>query len=171
MVNVTYNGSTSAPTSHGSHAVLAVVDDSNYNGSASGTLLIQGQSMSQWRTQHFSPEQITAGLADDDTDPDGDGWKNLAEYALGMNPMSRNPALLPVRDANGLTLNFTRPKDMPDVIYGAQSTDDLAIWNARTLEVISDGPVQTMRVRDPLTNGNPSRRIMRLIFDRPAPIE
>ncbi len=171
MVNVTYNGSTSAPTSHGSHAVLAVVDDSNYNGSASGTLLIQGQSMSQWRTQHFSPEQITAGLAEDDADPDGDGWKNLAEYALGMNPMSRNPALLPVRDANGLTLNFTRPKDMPDVIDGAQSTDDLAIWNARTLEVISDGPVQTMRVRDPLTTGNPSRRIMRLIFDRPAPIE
>jgi cyclophilin family peptidyl-prolyl cis-trans isomerase len=171
MVNVTYNGSASAPTSHGSHAVQAVIDDSNYNGSASGTLLIQGQSMSHWRTQHFSPEQITAGLADDDADPDGDGWKNLAEYALGMNPMSRNPALLPVRDANGLTLNFTRPKDMPDVIDGAQSTDDLAIWNAQTLEVISDGPVQTMRVRDPLTSGNPSRRIMRLIFDRPAPIE
>jgi hypothetical protein len=60
---------------------------------------------------------------------------------------------------------------MPDVIDGAQSTDDLATWNARTLEVISDGPVQTMRVRDPLTSGNPNRRIMRLIFDRPAPIE
>jgi hypothetical protein len=127
--------------------------------------------MSHWRTQHFSPEQITAGLADDDADPDGDGWKNLVEYALGMNPMSRNPALLPVRDANGLTLIFTRPKGMPDATYGAQSTDNLNGWNALTLEIVTDGPVQTLRARDPLTNGNPSRRIMRLIFDRPAPIE
>jgi cyclophilin family peptidyl-prolyl cis-trans isomerase len=170
-IDITYNGSASAPTSHGSHAVLAVVNDPNYNGSASGTLLIQGQSMSHWRTQHFSLEQITAGLADDDADPDGDGWKNLVEYALGMNPMSRNPALLPVRDANGLTLTFTRPKGMPDATYGAQSTDNLNGWNALTLEIVTDGPVQTLRARDPLTNGNPSRRIMRLIFDRPAPIE
>jgi cyclophilin family peptidyl-prolyl cis-trans isomerase len=171
-IDITYNGSASAPTSHGSHAVLAVVNDSNYSGSASGTLLIQGQSMSNWRTQYFSPEQITAGLADDDSDPDGDGWKNLVEYALGMNPMSRNPALLPVRDANGLTLTFTRPKDMPDVTYGAQSTDNLDGWDALTLEIVTDGPVQTLRARDPLTSGNPSRRIMRLIFDRPAaPIE
>jgi cyclophilin family peptidyl-prolyl cis-trans isomerase len=166
-IDITYNGSASAPTSHGSHAVLAVVNDSNYNGSASGTLLIQGQSMSNWRTQYFSPEQITAGLADDDSDPDGDGWKNLVEYALGMNPMSRNPALLPVRDANGLTLTFTRPKDMPDVTYGAQSTDNLDGWDALTLEIVTDGPVQTLRARDPLTSGNPSRRFLQLIFDRP----
>lgn len=170
-VSLTYNGSSTAPSSHGSYTVAATVNDANYNGSNSSTLIIQGQSSAGWRAQHFSPEQITAGLAADDADPDGDGWKNLAEYALGMNPTSRNPALLPVRDANGLTLTFTRPKDMPDVTYGAQSTDNFDGWDALTLELVSDGPVQTMRARDPLTSGNPSRRIMQLIFNLPPPIE
>ena len=170
-VSLTYNGSSTAPSSHGSYAVAATVNDANYNGSNSSTLIIQGQSIAGWRAQHFSPEQITAGLAADDADPDGDGWKNLPEYALGMNPTSRNPALLPVRDANGLTLTFTRPKDMPDVTYGAQSTDNFDGWDALTRELVSDGPVQTMRARDPLTSGNPSRRIMQLIFDLPPPIE
>lgn len=170
-VNITYGGSSTPPTNHGSYAVAATVNDVNHTGSGSGTLVIRGQAMSDWRAQHFSPEQITAGLAADDADPDGDGWKNLAEYALGMNPTSRNPALLPVRDANGLTLTFTRPKDMPDVTYGAQSTDNFDGWDALTLELVSDGPVQTMRARDPLTSGNPSRRIMQLIFDLPPPIE
>jgi len=164
---ITYDGSASAPTSHGSHPILAVVNDPNYSGSASGTLVIRGQSMAEWRAQHFSPAQIAAGLADDDADADGDGLKNLAEYALGTDPWVRNPALLPVRDANGLTLTFTRPKDMPNVLYGAQSTDNFSGWNTLTLEVISDGPIQTLRVRDPLSSGNPSRRFLQLIFDRP----
>jgi len=40
----------------------------------------------------------------------------------------------------------------------------LGSWNAVTLEVITDGPVQTIRARDPLTTGNTSRRFMHLIF-------
>ena len=31
-------------------------------------------------------------------------------------------------------------------------------------EVIADGPVQTLRARDPLTTGNPARRFMRLVL-------
>jgi hypothetical protein len=31
--------------------------------------------------------------------------------------------------------------------------------------------VQTLRVRDPLTSGNPDRRFIRLIFNRPAVLE
>jgi hypothetical protein len=39
-VNLTYNGSTNAPTNPGSYAVIATVDDPNYQGSAAGTLVI-----------------------------------------------------------------------------------------------------------------------------------
>jgi hypothetical protein len=39
-VTVTYNGSSNAPTSAGSYAVVATVSDSNYSGSATGTLVI-----------------------------------------------------------------------------------------------------------------------------------
>ena len=164
-VSITYDGSAIAPTNHGSYVIAASINQANYIGTAAGTLTITGQSAGGWRTQHFSAGQITAGLAADDADPDGDGLKNLIEYALGMDPLSRTPALLPTRDANGLTLIFTRPKDLPDVTYGAESTDNLGTWNSVTLEVITDGPVQTLRARDPLTTGNPARRFMRLVFE------
>ena len=167
-IDVTYGGSATTPTAHGSYAVSAVVNDDNWQGSASDTLVISGQSLASWRTQYFTAQEILDGLADDDADPDGDGQKNLAEYALGTNPRVRDAAPAPVVDANGLTLIFTRPKDLPGVDYAAESTDNLSGWNPVTLEVIGDGPVQTVRARDPLSSGNPSRRMMRLIFS-PTP--
>lgn len=39
-VDVTYNGSSTAPTAPGSYAVVATIDDPNYTGTAAGTLLI-----------------------------------------------------------------------------------------------------------------------------------
>lgn len=39
-VNVTYDGSATAPTNAGSYAVQATIDDANYAGSATGTLVI-----------------------------------------------------------------------------------------------------------------------------------
>lgn len=167
-IDITYGGSATPPTAHGSYAVSAVVNDDNWQGSASDTLVISGQSLASWRTQYFTAQEILDGLADDDADPDGDGQKNLAEYALGTNPRVRDAAPAPVVDANGLTLTFTRPKDLPGVDYAAESTDNLSGWNPVTLEVIGDGPVQTVRARDPLSSGNPSRRMMRLIFS-PTP--
>lgn len=161
---VTYDGSATPPSNHGSYTVTATVNDTNYTGSQTATLLITGQTATNWRTEHFSTEQLNAGLASDDADPDGDGLGNLAEYALGTDPLSRNPALSPSRDANGLTLIFTRPKDLPDVTYAAESSDDLGGWSSVPLEVTTDGPVQTVRVRDPLTAGNPGRRFIRLLL-------
>ena len=76
----------------------------------------------------------------------------------------RNTPPQPTYDVNGLTLTFTRPKALPNVTYTAQSTDSLGTWNAVTLVVITDGPVQTIQARDPLTSGNTSRRFMQLIF-------
>ena len=39
-VNLTYNGNTVAPTAAGVYAVMATVNDANYEGSASGTLMV-----------------------------------------------------------------------------------------------------------------------------------
>ncbi|MBE2285227.1 MAG: peptidylprolyl isomerase [Prosthecobacter sp.] len=162
-VNVTYDGSSTAPSAYGSYLVEASVDDANYLGTQSGTLVIGPQSVASWRTQHFSTGEIGAGLADDDADADGDGIKNLFEYALGRDPRARDAALVPVRDGNGLTLEFTRPRNLPGVTYSAESTDSFGSWSPVTLEVIVDGPVQTVRARDSLSTGNPARRFMRLV--------
>jgi len=163
-VSLTYNGSSSAPSNFGSYTVAATITDTNYTGTQSGTLTIQGQSSSSWKSQHFTAGQISSGAAADNSDPDGDGLKNLAEFALGTDPLARNTAPQPTYEANGLTLIFTRPKALPNVTYAAESTDSLTSWSPVTLEVITDGPVQTVRARDPLTSGNPTRRFMHLIF-------
>ena len=40
-IGITYDGSTTAPTNAGSYAVVATIDDTNYSGTASGTLVVQ----------------------------------------------------------------------------------------------------------------------------------
>lgn len=166
-VTFTYGGSPTAPTSHGSYAVVGTINDTNYQGTQNGTLVIRGQTEAEWRAQQFTQQQITAGLAADNADPDGDGLMNLAEYALGTDPNGKTAPLgAPVKDANGFTLTFTRPKGLAGVIYGAESSDSMApgSWNPLTVEVVTDGAVQTVRVRDPLSSGNLTRRFIRLLF-------
>ncbi len=163
-VTFTYNGSGTAPTNHGSYAVVATINESNYTGTANGTLVISGQSVTAWRAQQFTPTQISNGQAADTADPDLDGWKNFAEYALGTNPNSPTPPLAYILDGNGLSLVFTRPKALPNVTYAGESTVDFSLWSSITLEVIADGPIQTVRVRDTLGSGDTTRRFLRLVF-------
>lgn len=163
---VTYGGSLTAPSDFGSYAVVATIDEANYQGTASGTMTIAGQTLSSWEAQHFTAAQISSGASALTADADGDGISNLAEYALGSDPNVRNAMPLPVRDASGFSLTFTRPKALPDVIYAAEASDDLVTWYPLTLELVADGPVQTMRVRDDLSTGTPSRRFIRLKFTK-----
>jgi cyclophilin family peptidyl-prolyl cis-trans isomerase len=168
IVSLTYNGSSTAPTNPGSYAVVATISDANYQGTANGTLTITGgQTISAWRTAQFSPTQITNGDAANNADPDKDKLVNLAEYALGTDPNGFTPPLTFTLDGNGLSLVFTRPRDLPDVIYSAQASENLTSWSPVTIELVTDGPVQTMWARDPLSTGSPERRFLQLIFTSP----
>ncbi|MBX7207506.1 MAG: S8 family serine peptidase [Verrucomicrobiaceae bacterium] len=163
---ITYNGSATAPSDFGSYAVFATIVDANYQGTASGTLTISGLPLATWQSQNFTAQQITAGEAADTADPDHDGLENLAEYALGTDPNQTTPAFTPSLGPPGFSLTFTRPKGLPDVTCAAESTTDLITWTPLTLTVVTDGPVQTVRVTDPLTSGDVSRRFVRLKFTR-----
>jgi len=128
---------------------------------------ITQESLASWRARCFTPGQIAAGIAANDADADGDGLTNLAEYALGTNPLIFTPPLTAVKNSAGLVLVFNRPAGLPDVLYAAESSDDLINWHPCTLEMLADGPVQTMRAVDPLTSGNPAQRFISLRFTRP----
>jgi hypothetical protein len=75
--------------------------------------------------------------------------------------------LAAVKTSAGLVLTFERPGGLPDVQYAAVSSDDLIHWAPCLLEMVADGPVQTMRAIDPLTEGNPARRFISLRFTKP----
>lgn len=166
-VSITYDGSPAAPTNSGSYAVSATVNDPNYQGSAIGTLVIApSNDWTSWSAQHFTEIEITTGLAAENADPDADGLKNLAEYALGTNPRMFTPPLVATKDGNGLTLVFTRPANLPDVTYAAESSEGLGTWSPIQLEALETGDIETVHARDPLTAGDPSRRFIRLRFQR-----
>ena len=154
------------PSAVGSYAVRANVIDPNHADSAIGTLVIAATTnFTSWRDAHFTTDEKSAGLADATADPDGDGLTNLAEYALGTDPQKFSPPPIAILDASGLTLSFTRPTNLPDVTYIAESSDGLATWSPVPLEVLETGIVETVRARDPLTTGEPSRRFLRLRFE------
>jgi len=57
-VNLTYNGEVSAPTNVGTYAVVATIDDLNYQGTASGNLVIGGGAVTEWQTAHFEAKEM-----------------------------------------------------------------------------------------------------------------
>jgi fibronectin type 3 domain-containing protein len=107
-VSLTYNGSTTEPADPGSYPVVATITDPNYTGTASATMVIAAESIASWRPVHFTAGEITAGLAADGEDPDGDGFTNLDEYTLGTDPRAFTPPPLAIAPAAGnqITLTF-----------------------------------------------------------------
>jgi hypothetical protein len=164
-VTITYDGSSTAPSAIGSYAVIATVDDTNYQGSASGTLEINGMVYALWETQQFSSAQILAGETEPGDDADHDGLDNLAEYALGTNPNNFTAAPPFTLDASHLTITLTRPKGRNDVSYHAESGDQLGPWTDVPLEVMDETEThETVRARvaRPVVG---ERLFLRLRFD------
>ena len=99
-------------------------------------------------------------------DPDADGYQNLLEYALGLNPALSDGAAPPVI-SNGPWLEFTwiRPAAVTDVVFQVEWADSpgSAIWSGSgiTQEVVSDdGTWRT--IRSILPKGTTGRRFVRL---------
>ena len=162
---LTYDGTATAPSALGSYAVVATVDDTNHQGSASGTLEINGMIYALWKNQEFSPDQILAGDAEPGADSDGDGLANFAEYDLGTDPHAFTPQPAPALDATHLSLTFQLPKDRDDVNCIAESSDALGSWAIVPLEVIAQTDThETVRARvERPASGN--RLFLRLRFE------
>ena len=217
-VSLTYNGNGAAPVDAGSYAVVAMVTDPDYEGGASGTLVVSkapqnisfnppasapldGPSVilagsatsgldvtfsvitgpgslagntlsftgggdvtvratqtgdtnheaatpvdrvitvttswqgSDWRATHFTPTELAQPTVSGDTaDPDGDGLVNLVEYALKLDPKTRDvpsPIVVSIVTDGGQDFHaFTFRRRVPNVeiTYTPEITDDLTSW-------------------------------------------
>lgn len=115
-----------------------------------------------WQQDHFTPEQIAAGSAAENADPDGDTRANLMEYALGSDPTERDPALVPTLEDGKLGITFTRTGTPAGVTLTAETSENLGFWEPATIRVLSTaGATTTLRAETP--QGTTSLRFIRLL--------
>jgi hypothetical protein len=169
FVVTTYDGQTTAPSAAGSYAVVSTVQSDLYQGSATGTLVIEDahSALENWRFTHFGNYDNT-GDAADTADPDADGLANLMEFALGLNPTlpTTNSAIL---QAPGVTLEYTYTRAKAakaELDFIVEWSDTLTPGSWSTAGVVEtspaladDGTRETIKVTVP---GNADRRFIRL---------
>lgn len=121
---------------------------------------------SSWQAAIFSEvDLLNPDISGENADPDGDGWSNFFEFALGTLP--RNLASLPgdlaseIRQIDGesyLTVTITRAPGERAVRVVAQVSNDLSDWTNEGILVLpelvaEDGSVSST-YRHPLSIGN-----------------
>ena len=89
-------------------------------------------SFAAWLAGRFTPAELADPTITSATaDPDGDGWSNLFEYALGSDPHAAgNPVGAPSMGQAGgyLTLSFQRNPNLTDLNYLVEVSDDALVW-------------------------------------------
>ena len=130
-VALTYNGSATAPSAVGTYPVVATINDNNYQGTASDTLVIAAEvapTIAQvLAEQHGLTDQNAAPLAD----PDVDGVPNIVEYAFGscpMQPTSSPPAAQFQIAPDSMSFSAVVCND-PNLIVTPEFSVDLTTWN------------------------------------------
>lgn len=126
-----------------------------------------------WRNQNFTAaELLVEQIVGDEVDLDEDGYSNIFEYALGLNPkvMDRAGAYaIGVSEVNGITYQsctFRRRIDSTDLAYEVQIGNDLLIWNNSSLQVGAvtehGDHVESVTIRDSVSVVGDDARYIRL---------
>jgi sugar lactone lactonase YvrE len=176
-VSLSYGGGPAAPTQPGSYAVTATLSDSNYlTTSASGTLLIR-PSFAYFQGQNFNSDQLAdTSISGPAASPAHDGMGNLMKYAFAIpGTHAITSADWPAQSSNNgqLTLTFVRRKDIADITYLVEVSDDLLTWNsgpAYTEEIavtVLDSQRDQVVVRDRTPMAGAGRRFIRLRVTTP----
>ncbi len=109
-----------------------------------------------WQLDRFTPAEIeNPALTGPNADFDRDGFSNLLEYALGLDPRVASNASTPTvaASASEWTFTYTRPADRSDVTYTVQASTNLTAWTDVTATCLSEGPTETWRANVALSTG------------------
>ena len=89
----------------------------------------------QWQDRYFNPNEIEDPvISAPDADPAGHGVPNFLVFALAGNPHDQNRNLLPQPGETAidgepyLTLTYTRPREIDNVVYRIDGSSDLETW-------------------------------------------
>jgi alpha-tubulin suppressor-like RCC1 family protein len=113
-----------------------------------------------WELGHFTaPELTDANVSGPNADPDADGFSNLVEYALGLEPRTPSTTGLPevTTDATHWIYTYTRPEGRTDITCAVEVSTDLSGWGAPTVAevlVSASGGVETWQAKQPLSSAN-----------------
>jgi hypothetical protein len=87
--------------------------------------------IASWRSAKFGASAYNPDIAGDLADPDGDGVKNLLEYATGTDPLAADASPWSCAVENGfLTVTAQKNPTATNLTWGAESSADLSGWNA-----------------------------------------
>ncbi len=101
-----------------------------------------------------------------DFDKDGDGSKNLSEYAFLTDPKSGSslPKLSQVTDATNLSLTYLRAKAATDVTFTAEWSTNLQNWFTSGLTDVATGTedANSAEYKATITKGTDEKKFLRI---------
>jgi hypothetical protein len=109
--------------------------------SLAGTTNTPPTAYQDWKTAHG-----LSANAPDSCDTDGDGWGNLLEYALNLDPLAKDapPSLACALNGGVLALSYIKWRG--DVTYYAETSLDLQTWTRQGVTETADGANATASV-------------------------
>jgi autotransporter-associated beta strand protein len=130
--------------------------------------------LESWRLINFGTTE-NSGNAADAADPDGDGYANLMEYALGSNPAIPNSGPLVhgelSEDGTRLQIRFNAISD-PNLVYTVQGASELSgvlAWSTVLSFNGSEAVSGELAVPDTVSLAEAQKRFLRLVVSYVAP--
>jgi hypothetical protein len=128
-----------------------------------------------WAAEKFGAAATNDAVAGPWANPDGDGWNNAAEFALGLDPQTFDTGVLESRDELGrLTLTYTHALDRAGVTLVLEAaTSVTGPWTSgpgatALVNVTRQGDLETVTVRTDFPGTQP-RQFLRLRVQATAP--
>jgi hypothetical protein len=134
--------------------------------SQSGVVTIEDKPFDQWRFDKFTTTELAnPSISSETADPDADQLANLIEYALTLEPKTPDISPVAMIDSGGyLALSTTKNPDATDIIWAAETTNNLDAWNPA---VTLTNTTNTFTARDTVLIDAAETRFIRLKIIRP----